>query len=464
MAQKNGLRLVLLPLPLQGHLNPMLQLADILHSKGFSISIIHTSFNSPNPSNYPHLIFCCIQDCLTESESSTLDPLQLVIRLNIKCVTPFREMLAKVLSDVSDEPIACLISDALFYFTQGVANNFKLPRIVLRTTGVPSFVPFVLFPLLIERGYLPIKESQLEEAVTELPPLKVKDLPMMYTKESDKIDNFIKTVSSLVNETKASSGLIWNTFEELEPSALSYLNKEFDIPFFPIGPFHKYYPTASSPSSSSSSSLLAQDQSCISWLDKHKPQSVLYVSFGSLAAITETQFLDIAWGLGNSNVPFLWVVRPGMILGSEWLEPLPRGFVENLDGRGHIVKWAPQQEVLAHSAVGAFWTHSGWNSTLESICEGVPMICMPCFTDQKVNARYVSHVWKIGVQFERGVEREEIVKMIRILMEEREGVEIRDRILSLKEKVKLCWRQQGGSSYSSLDGLVNFILSLEPNK
>ena len=155
--QRKGLRLVLLPLPLQGHINPMLQLADMLYSKGFSITIIHTSFNSPNPTNYPHFTFCCIQDGLLESESSSLDLLHLVILLNIKCVTPFRDMLAKLLSDVDQEPIACLISDALFYFTQAVANSFKLPRIVLRTSGASSFVPFVFFPLLRERGYLPIQ-------------------------------------------------------------------------------------------------------------------------------------------------------------------------------------------------------------------------------------------------------------------------------------------------------------------
>ncbi|KAJ0102926.1 hypothetical protein Patl1_06491 [Pistacia atlantica] len=115
--------------------------------------------------------------------------------------------------------------------------------------------------------------------------------------------------------------------------------------------------------------------------------------FSFTQAVAENEFLEIAWGLANSKQPFLWVVRPGLTNGSEWLEPLPSGFLEMIDGRGHIVKWAPQQEVLAHPAVGAFWTHNGWNSTLESTCEGVPMICMPCFTDQRVNARYATGEW-----------------------------------------------------------------------
>ncbi|MED6193099.1 hypothetical protein PIB30_015752 [Stylosanthes scabra] len=308
-------------------------------------------------------------------------------------------------------------------------------------------------------------DSELEEAVTEIPPLKVKDLPLIATNEPEKL---YKTLSNLVEGTKASCGVIWNTFHDLESSPISYLSQEFQIPFFPIGPFHKY---PSSSSSSSSSSLLSEDQSCISWLDKHKPNSVIYVSFESLAAITAAQFLEIAWGLASSMQPFLWVVREGMVKdeNKESVEypPLPRGFIENVEGRGYIVKGAPQQEVLAHKAVGAFWTHCGWNSTMESISEGVPMICMPFFTDQKVNARYVSSVWKIGVQFEGEVKREEVVKMIRGLIDgnnnNKEGLEIRERALDLKEKARVSWNH-GGSSYTNLDALVNYVLSFEPKR
>lgn len=152
-------------------------------------------------------------------------------------------------------------------------------------------------------------DSQLEKRVEELPPLKVKDLPVVNT---DDPEAFYEVVAGLVNETKASSGVIWNSYEDLEQSALVTLRQEFPIPIFPIGPFHKYS------SASSSSSLLTQDQSSISWQDNQAPKSVIYASFGSIAALNE-----IAWGLANSKQPFLWVVRPGLVRGSEWLEPLP---------------------------------------------------------------------------------------------------------------------------------------------
>lgn len=282
----------------------------------------------------------------------------------------------------------------------------------------------------------------------ELPPLKVKDLPMITTRNSE---DLYQLLSLAVKETRASSGFIWNSFEDLEPLALTTCTQKLTIPTFPIGPFHKYFPA-------SSSSLLRQDQSSISWLNTQAPKSVIYVSFGSIAALNEAQFLEIAWGLANSNQPFLWVVRPGLVRGSEWLEPLPNGFLENLNGRGHIVKWAPQEKVLAHHATGGFWTHNGWNSTLESICEGVPMICQPFFGDQMVNARYVSHVWKVGVHLENKIERMEIARAIRRLTVEADGKEMRERIEHLKEKVDDCL-SQGGSSYQSLENLTSYLLS-----
>ncbi|KAM1708388.1 hypothetical protein ACFX2K_001364 [Malus domestica] len=87
------------------------------------------------------------------------------------------------------------------------------------------------------------------------------------------------------------------------------------------------------------------------------------------------------------------------------------------------------------------------------------MICTPCFSDQMVNARFVTDVWKVGLQLEHGIERGEVERTIRRLMVEKEGVEIKERALNLMEKANHCLKE-GGSSYLSLDGLVKHILSL----
>ncbi|XP_048421689.1 UDP-glycosyltransferase 76B1-like [Pyrus x bretschneideri] len=457
MEQSKGRRLILCPLPFQGHINPMLELANILHSKGFSIAIIHTNFNSLNPSTRnPHFTYHSIPVDLTETEASIKDLTVVLSILNAKCVEPFRECLAELLSDGmnSENPIACLISDPLFNFTRSVAESFKLPTIILRTGCAASFAVYIAFPLLKKKGLLTNTGSRLEEPVIELSPIKARDLPTMPNCDAE---DLYQLITNMVNESKASYGLIFNTFEDLEGHALATIRQEYhpNIPVFSLGPFHKCGPTTSS----SSSSLLAQDQSCISWLNAQAPKSVVYVSFGSMAKIDQAQFLEIAWGLANNGQPFLWVVRPGLVQGSDWLETLPDGLLKALNKRVHVVKWAPQKEVLAHPAVGAFWTHCGWNSTLEGICEGVPMICTPCFGDQMVNARYVSDVWKVGMQLEHGIERGEVERTIRRLMVEEEGEEIKDRALKLMEAANLC-HKEGGSSYQFLDGLVQYVLSL----
>ncbi|GMH04240.1 hypothetical protein Nepgr_006079 [Nepenthes gracilis] len=452
MKQRMGKRLVLFPLPLQGHLNPMFQLADILHSKGFSISVIHTHFNAPNPDNHTNFTFHPIADGLLETEASTADVIGLFAALNAKCVSPFRDCLSQMLSD-QGEPIAFLITDAFWPFTQAIADGLKLPRIVLRTTNISSFVCFAAFPLLRQKGYLPIQDNRLEEPVAELPPLKVKDIPRVSTADPEVVFEF---ACRTCNEVKASRGLIFNTFEELEESALSAIRQEFGIPVFPIGPFHKRIPP-------SSSSILPPDKSCISWLNNQSPNSVLYVSFGSIVAIKEAEFLEIAWGLANSMQPFLWVIRPGLVRGSSSgsgaTHPLPDELAEMVAGRAHIVGWAPQLDVLAHPATGGFWTHSGWNSTLESVCEGVPMICLPKFADQMANARYVSDVWKVGIQLENGLGRQNVEKAVRRLMVEKEGEEMRERIACLKEKATLCLAE-GGSSHKYLENLASHMLSV----
>ncbi|PRQ59324.1 putative cytokinin 7-beta-glucosyltransferase [Rosa chinensis] len=162
MEQRKGRRLILFPLPLQGHMNPMLELANILYFKGFSITIIHTNFNSLNPSTHPHFTYHSISDNLSESEAAEKDLLLLLSHLNTKCFEPFRECLATLVSDVSKEPVACLISDPVFDFTQSVAESLKIPRILLRT-GSASFTAVIsAFPLLEKKGYIPKQGTILD--------------------------------------------------------------------------------------------------------------------------------------------------------------------------------------------------------------------------------------------------------------------------------------------------------------
>ncbi|MCL7040437.1 hypothetical protein MKW94_003333 [Papaver nudicaule] len=152
----------------------------------------------------------------------------------------------------------------------------------------------------------------------------------------------------------------------------------------------------------------------MAWLDKQQEKSVVYVSFGSLAMVSREQWLELWYGLVNSSHRFLWVRRPDSLTVKDDEESrIPAELIESTKERGYMVEWAPQEEVLNHPAVGAFLTHSGWNSTLESMVAGVPMICWPHSAEQQVNSRYVSEVWKIGMDMTDNCNRSTVEKSIR---------------------------------------------------
>ncbi|KAL8249294.1 hypothetical protein R6Q59_006162 [Mikania micrantha] len=418
-------RLVLTASPLQGHMSPMLHLATFLHSKGFSITMAHSDLNRPDPSkpswshlppSAPHFQRHLVQIIDSQKEASASEKESIVV-----------------------------IHDNLMFFAGSVAADLGLPSIILRTSSASFFPALNIIPQLLEQGRFPVQDSMLQEIVSELHPIRYKDLPFLGTP----IEQTLKTINMIITK-KPPSAFLWNTFEFLEPTGLTHIRDHYQVPVFSVGPLHKIIPTHST-------SFHKEDTSCISWLDKQAPRSVVYVSLGSLANVDEKISTEMAWGLANSNQPFLWVVRPGLVKGFEWFEFLPEDLVNQMKMRGLIVKWAPQKEVLAHSAVGGFWSHCGWNSTLESMFEGVPMLCQPFELDQKVNCRYLSDVWKIGVEIV--AERGEIEDAIRKVLVGKEGEEMKQRAIEIQEKVKVAI-SHGGSSHNSLEAFVDYILSL----
>ncbi|KAK3226258.1 hypothetical protein Dsin_006120 [Dipteronia sinensis] len=196
---------------------------------------------------------------------------------------------------------------------------------------------------------------------------------------------------------------------------------------------------------------MERGQRCVMWLDSQLLRSVIYVSFGSLVTLTRLQALGFWHGLVNSGKPFLWVIRPDLIVGESGIDPMDLEMVTK--EREFIVSWAPQEEVLAHPAVGGLLTHSGWNSTIERINAGEPMIFWPHIADQPVNRRCVSKVWKIGFDMKDTCDRSMVEKLVRDLMDSNKREEI---MKSTVEFARLANDsvQQGGSSYSNLEKLI----------
>ena len=196
-------------------------------------------------------------------------------------------------------------------------------------------------------------------------------------------------------------------------------------------------------------------EECIEWLETKPSQSVVYISFGSMVSVTEEQMEEIAWGLKESNLHFLWVVRE-----SEQ-KKMPKWFVDSTQEKGMVVTWCNQLEMLAHPAVGCFVTHCGWNSTLEGLSLGVPMVCVPKWTDQLTDAKFVEEVWETGVRAkedEEGVVRKE--ELMKCLKEVTEG----ERIKEMKRNANK-WREsakkaisEGGSSDKCINEFVGHLM------
>ncbi|RCV30548.1 hypothetical protein SETIT_6G104300v2 [Setaria italica] len=435
-----GRRVVCFPFPYQGHFNPMLRLAGALHAGGVAITVFHTDLRAPDPDDYPSdYRFVPVPVHVPTELMGSEDIARLVTELNVSCAAPFKERLAALLAEEEEEEeepggVRCVVTDVIWYSAQAVARELGVPALGLMSSSAASFRNFMVYPALIEKGYLPVQEDHTDGPVDVLPPFRVRDLQRIET--------------SSLNDFASLLGLIINTIEAIETVELDKIHEDMSIPVFVIGPLNKFSPP--------------QDRRCLDWLDTQTPGSVIYVSFGSLAAMDPHEFVELAWGWADSKRPFIWVVRPSLIRGFESaFQPAYKLKRTSPGDRGRIIDWAPQDEVLAHPTVCAFLTHNGWNSTMEAISEGVPMISRPLLGDQYGNAMFVCEVRRVGVEVEveNQLERLRIRDAIEKLMSSKEGKEVRERMTSLKETAENGIKESG-SSHTAFLNLADLIFSL----
>ncbi|CAN6203488.1 unnamed protein product [Urochloa humidicola] len=292
-------RVLVFPLPFQGHIDPMMHFAGVLHARGgLAVTVLHTRFNALDPARHPEFRFVPVPDGVPADVAAAGKIIDVILAMNAAMeASPaaVRGALASALAE-DGAAAACLVIDANLLAVQKAAAALGLPTVVLRTGSAACLRCFLAYPLLHDKGYLPANESQLYVPVPELPPLRVRDL--FQTKISS--HEMLREVIARITETvRNSSGVVINTFEALEPTELEKLRGELGhLPFLlAAGPLHKL----SSSKKTTGSSLLDQDRSCIEWLDTRAPGSVLYVSFGSLAAMDSGEFMEVAWGLATGG-------------------------------------------------------------------------------------------------------------------------------------------------------------------
>ena len=283
---------------------------------------------------------------------------------------------------------------------------------------------------------------------------RLKDM-VDFIRTTDPNDIMLQFFTEFANRVGRNSPILFNTFDELEDNVLNGLSSIFPS-LYPIGPLSLLLnQTPHQHLESLGSNLWKENTECLDWLEPKEPGSVVYVNFGSITVMSADQLLEFAWGLANSKKPFLWIIRPDLVIGGSVI--LSTEFVNETRDRSLIASWCPQEKVLNHPSVGGFLTHCGWNSTTESVCGGVPMLCWPFFADQTTNCRYMCHEWEIGIEVDSNAKREEVEKLVNELMVGERGKKMRERTLQLKKKAEEATRP-GGRSYINFDKVVKEVL------
>ncbi|WOL19939.1 hypothetical protein Cni_G28741 [Canna indica] len=429
--------------PAAGQINPMFEFAKLLHFHGFCITFINTDFRvlSNGGSSVAALAessdcfrFESVPDGYSPSASDSFDVEELDSSVIRTCGEPIEQLVRKLCepSPSSDAlpPLTCVISNFLMTFSAGV-EKLGIPRCKLPNKWI--------------FGY-PI------DWIAGMKNIRLRDISSFI--RTTTLDNiFIKQAIKRVRFALNSTGIILNTFEDVETEAINAI-KTLIPQIYIVGPIFMHAPT---PKDSIRLSLWEEDNNCKKWLNTQKKTAVIYVSFGSLTTLTRAQILEFAWGLADSGHPFLWIIRPNLLSGGD---ELPEEFIKETQGRSFFSSWCNQSEVLQHPSIGGFLTHCGWNSMLESICGGVPMICWPGFADQYTNCRYACGEWGIGIEIDEQVRREQVKELVVEVMEGERGQQMRKNATKWKELAEKA-TARGGTSIVDFERLME---DLNPEK
>ncbi|KAJ1267731.1 hypothetical protein BS78_07G080100 [Paspalum vaginatum] len=477
---------VVVPHPSIGHVNPaLLQLAQLLHHHGISVTFVSTEHNNlrAQAAADSFLLSCpdgfrleTIPDGLLDDDrrGSTLEhDVALSKSTSRRCAAPLRELVAR-LRDGS-KPVTCVLPTALMSFALDVARELGVPSMVFWVSSAASLSCQMRLRELRERGYLPLKDEScltngyLEETIIDwipgLPPICLGDVSS-FVRTTDPDDFILMFNDTEANNCTKAGAVILNTFDAVDVDGLNALRAEYPR-VYTVGPvgllLHRTFDDAAADGEPSegtmggglSLSLRKQDAACLAWLDAQEPGSVVYASFGSLVVLTAEQLAEFAWGLAATGRPFLWVVSEELVPGAGGgPAALPaEGFLSEAGARCYVTTWCPQPQVLRHRAVGCFLTHNGSNSTLEALAAGVPMVCWPAFADGYTNCKYACEVWGVGVRLEAEVSRELVASRIVSVMES-EGMRTRAARWKAEAEKAVC---PGGSSYESLHSLMEAL-------
>lgn len=466
------LHVAFFPFMAHGHMIPTLDMARLFATRGVKVTIITTPLNLPfftgksKEAGAPVINVEAFR--FPTAENGLPDGCEIVnkaipigmIPNFMKALEMLEEQLEQYLEKVRPN---CLVADMFLPWTTDCAAKFNIPRLVFH-----GCCYFALCAEEIVRLHMPYKNvSSDDESFIIMPlPHEIKmtrlQIAEYYWKE-DLTEDFEEFKRIKESELK-SYGVIVNSFYELEPDYADYFGKTLGRRAWHIGPVSLCNRSIEDKAQRGEETSKYEDE-CLKWLDSQKQDSVLYISTGSVAQFNASQLHKIAMALEACQLNFIWVVKQDDD-GESTKEWFPPGFEQRMEGKGLILRgWAPQLLILEHEATGAFLTHCGWNSTLEGISTGVPMVTWPIFAEQFYNEKLVTEILKIGVPVGAKkwsevpnivdlVKQDTIEKALREIMEGAEAQERRNRVKNLKEMAQKAV-EENGSSYSDLGALID---------
>ncbi|KAJ0428746.1 putative 7-deoxyloganetin glucosyltransferase [Helianthus annuus] len=452
---------LVIPYPAQGHVIPILELAQCLVTKGVKVTFINTEVNhslvTSNCSDKDGFGDLMQMVSLPDGIESSEDRSD-IRKLNLSMLQTMPRKLEELIEKINKEDsskVSCVIADDSMAWAIQVAKKMGISSAAFWPASVATLASILSFQKLIDDGIINKKGIPLSSEMIRLsetmPPIKPQNLAWACLEDTATIEVFFQVAIQAEEASRLTEWFICNSCPELEAAAFSLYSQ-----LLPIGPL-----LAKNRLADQAGHFWQEDSTCLAWLDQQPPCSVIYVAFGSFAIFNQTQFEELALGLELSNRPFLWVVRPGMT--KETTTDYPDGYMERIGSRGRIVSWAPQQKVLSHPSVACFISHCGWNSILEGVTNGVPFLCLPYFGDQFHNETYICDIWKTGMGLEKDeagiITRGEIKSKVEKLLSDKT---FRVKALYIKQKV-ISSVSKGGCSHKNLNNFIEWIQQNDTN-
>ncbi|TKY56527.1 UDP-glycosyltransferase 87A1 [Spatholobus suberectus] len=441
---------VAVPYPGRGHVNPMMNLCKVLVSKNSDILVTFVvteewlGFIGSDPK--PHNIrFATIPNVIPSEQDRANNFVSFLEAVLTKMEAPFEHLLRRL------QPLpTVIISDTYLFWVVRVANSRNIPVASFWPMSASFFAVLKHYHLLQQNGHYPVNVAEEGEKRVDYipgnPAIRLADFPL--NDESWRSRKLLQLTLNVVAWVEKAQYLLFPSIYELEPRAIDALKAEFSTPIYTIGPAIPYFGNDQIDISKHA------DLDYFQWLDNQPSGSVLYISQGSFLSVSNAQIDEIAAGVRESGVRFLWV------------QCGESGRLKEMCGdRGLVLGWCDQLRVLQHPAIGGFWSHCGWNSTREGAFSGVPFLAFPIFMDQPLNGKLIVEEWKVGwrvkteVKHDTLIRKDEIAGLIKKFMDlgGDEAREMRKRGRELKQLCQ-CAIASGGSSETNMTVFLSHIL------